>query len=86
VDEVLFGEAPSRIIVSVAPADQARFAQIVGEWAVPVTVLGRVGGEALVMTLEGGHRRVTVAMDALAEAFEEGLTRALAGPTEASRS
>jgi phosphoribosylformylglycinamidine synthase len=86
VDEVLFGEAPSRIVVSVAPADHARFAQIVAEWAVPLTLLGRVGGEALVMTLDGGTRRVVVGVDALAEAFEEGLARGLAAPAEASRS
>ena len=76
-DEVLFGEAPSRIVVSVAPADHARFAQIVGEWAVPLALLGRVGGDALVMTL-GDGRRVAVGVDALAEAFEEGLARGLA--------
>jgi phosphoribosylformylglycinamidine synthase len=75
-DEVLFGEAPSRIVVSVAPADHARFAQIVGEWAVPLAVLGRVGGDALAMTL-GDGRRVAVGVDALGEAFEEGLARGL---------
>ena len=38
VDEVLFGEAPSRIVVTVAPDDVERLTRIAGEWAVPVQV------------------------------------------------
>jgi phosphoribosylformylglycinamidine synthase len=78
-DEVLFGEAPSRIVVSVAPDDQARFGQIVAEWAVPVTVLGRVGGDRLTIRVgsAGDGPRVAVGVDALAEAFEGGFARSL---------
>ena len=35
VDELLFGEAPSRILVTVAPGDAERLLRIVREWAVP---------------------------------------------------
>jgi phosphoribosylformylglycinamidine synthase II len=81
-DEVLFGEAPSRIVVSVGPDDQARFGQIVAEWAVPVTVLGRVGGDRLAIRVgpAGGAPRVAVGVDALAEAFEGGFVRSLEAP------
>jgi len=81
LDEVLFGEAPSRIVVSVPPAEQARFVQIVREWAVPVTVLGRVGGDRLQIRVDDTVR-VAVAVDAIAEAFEGGLTPYFEGPPE----
>src|SRR6185312_6831972 len=47
VDELLFGEAPSRIVVTVAPGDVERLMRIAEEWAVPAHVLGRVGGDRL---------------------------------------
>src|SRR5262249_55636180 len=52
VDETLFGEAPSRILVTVAPGDTERLMRIVGEWAVPVNVLGRVAGDRLDVQVE----------------------------------
>src|SRR5262249_29646362 len=81
VDEVLFGEAPSRIVVTAAPGDVERLMRIVGEWAVPVAVLGRVGGNRL--EIRGGTApRVSVATERLADAFENGLARALEQPIE----
>jgi phosphoribosylformylglycinamidine synthase len=68
VDELLFGEAPSRIVLSVVESERARFEQIVREWAVPVTVLGRVGGTRLVIRV-GGRERVALGLDRLTEAF-----------------
>jgi phosphoribosylformylglycinamidine synthase len=82
VDERLFGEAPSRIIVSVPPSEEPRFARIVGEWAVPVSVLGRVGGEQLRIRM-GEAVRVRLGVDVLAEAFEQGLPRSLGEEVEA---
>jgi phosphoribosylformylglycinamidine synthase len=82
VDEALFGEAPSRILVTVAPEDVERLRRIVGEWAVPVHVLGRVGGDRLEAEV-GSAARVSLPVDALADAFDNGLARALEEPVEA---
>jgi phosphoribosylformylglycinamidine synthase len=81
VDEALFGEAPSRIVVTAAPTDVERLTRIVGEWAVPVAVLGRVGGDRLEIRL-GSGARLSVTTEALADAFENGLARALEQPIE----
>jgi phosphoribosylformylglycinamidine synthase len=80
--EVLFGEAPSRILVTVAPGNVERLLGIVGEWAVPAQVLGRVGGDRLELRV-GARLAVGLPVDALADAFENGLARALEEPLEA---
>jgi len=82
VDELLFGEAPSRIVVTVAPGDVERLMRIAGESAVPAHVLGRVGGDRLEVRV-AGVSRLSVSNDALADAFENGLARALEEPIEA---
>src|SRR5262249_62020483 len=82
VDEALFGEAPSRILVTAAPADVERLLRIVAEWAVPAKVVGRVGGDRLEIRV-GTELRVSVATETLADAFENGLARALEQPIEA---
>jgi phosphoribosylformylglycinamidine synthase len=79
VDELLFGEAPSRIVLSVAPAELDRLTRIVREWAVPLAVLGRAGGDRLTIRV-GGAERVSLAVAELTEAYEHGLGRALEGP------
>jgi phosphoribosylformylglycinamidine synthase len=68
VDARLYGEAPSRIVVSMRPEERGRFEQIVREWDVPVTVLGRVGGDRLVIRADG-RERLAVELSAMAEAF-----------------
>jgi phosphoribosylformylglycinamidine synthase len=68
LDVLLFGEAPSRIVCSLDPAQWPRFERIVREWTVPVTVLGRVGGDRLVIRA-GGRQAVAVTLDGMAEAF-----------------
>jgi phosphoribosylformylglycinamidine (FGAM) synthase-like enzyme len=51
----LFGESPSRIVVSFAESAAARVREIAGEFNCPFTPLGRVGGERLVITLDGAE-------------------------------
>jgi phosphoribosylformylglycinamidine synthase len=80
--ELLFGEAPSRILVTTPPGDVDRLRQIVREWGVPLEVLGRVGGDRLEVRV-GAAAPVSLAVDALADAFENGLARALEQPIEA---
>ncbi len=82
VDELLFGEAPSRVVVSVPPAELDRLTQIVREWAIPLSVLGAVGGDRLRIRV-GDAVRVSLEVAALADAFDHGLSRALEQPVEA---
>ncbi len=82
VDEHLFGEAPSRILVTAAPEDVERLTRIAREWTVPVQVLGHVGGDRLQVRL-GAETRLSLSVEALADAFENGLARALDRPLEA---
>jgi phosphoribosylformylglycinamidine synthase len=82
VDEALFGEAPSRIVVSVAPDDVERLTRVAGEWAAPVQVIGRVGGDRLEIRV-GVAARLSLSTEALADAFGNGLSRALEQPVEA---
>ncbi|MCS7001461.1 MAG: phosphoribosylformylglycinamidine synthase subunit PurL [Dehalococcoidia bacterium] len=74
VEGALFGEAPSRIVVSVAPEHQAAVRTLAEAMGVPVTPLGTVGGDRL---------RIGDAIDRsvreLRDGFEGGLLRALAG-------
>ena len=80
LDAVLFGEAPSRILVSLSPGEWPRFERIVREWAVPVTVLGRVGGDRLRVRV-GERVAVDLGADALADAFSGSLERWLGAPS-----
>jgi phosphoribosylformylglycinamidine synthase len=82
VDELLFGEAPSRVLVTAAPGAVERLMRIVREWTVPVQVLGHVGGDRLDVRV-GTAARVSLPVEALADAFENGLARALDQPVEA---
>jgi phosphoribosylformylglycinamidine synthase len=75
-DELLFGEAPSRIVLSVEPAELPRLTRIVQEWAVPLLLLGRVGGDQLTIRV-GDAPRLAVSLRAMAAEFEGGLARAL---------
>ncbi len=51
LDALLFGEAPTRIIVSAPPESRARLEQAAGAADVPIRMLGRVGGDRLTITL-----------------------------------
>ena len=68
----LYGEAPSRIIVSVAPAQYEALAALAAEYATPISRLGVVGGDRL--TLGGA---LDVAISDLSAAWRGGLRAAL---------
>jgi len=74
LDAALFGEAQSRIVVSCAAEAAGEVESLARGANVPVTRLGRVGGERLAL---GGLLDVSV--EELAAAYHEGLPRALAG-------
>jgi len=73
-DAALFGEGQSRIVISCPPGRRGEIEALAGRYGVPFTHLGRVGGERLVI---GGLLSVPVAD--LAQAYREGLPRALQG-------
>ncbi len=51
LDALLFGEAPTRVIVSAPPESRARLEQAASTADVPMRMLGRVGGDRLTITL-----------------------------------
>lgn len=70
-DESLFHEAPGRIIVSVDPADEEAFRDLVSLCRVPARKLGTTGGEDLVIRLRRQEFRWPVA--ALFEVWDSSL-------------
>ena len=45
--EALFGEAPTRVVVSIAAAQEAELSRRATAAGVPLTALGRTGGDSL---------------------------------------
>jgi phosphoribosylformylglycinamidine synthase subunit PurL len=80
LDALLFGEAPSRIVVSIEPGEWPRFERIVREWAIPVTVLGRVGGDRFRIRV-GERLAIDLSVGALADAFYGALEAVLGAPS-----
>ncbi|HXI46155.1 MAG TPA: AIR synthase related protein, partial [Candidatus Acidoferrales bacterium] len=91
----LFGESPSRLVLSARPADVAALTDLATAAGLPIEVLGPIGGERLVIELHGAHATgaaeergsrvadsVDVAIDDLRHAWDEGLNRALGWGTE----
>ncbi len=74
LDAALFGEAQSRIIVSCLPEKRGDLQALAGRHAVPLTPLGRVGGDRLSL---GDFLDIPVS--SLATAYRDGLPRALEG-------
>lgn len=72
-DAALFGEAPSRVVVSCNSDDLRRFEELAEDRGVPVTVLGAVGGDSLVVRDSGGDPMLTVSMVDARKSWHEGL-------------
>ena len=53
--EALFHEAPSRVLVSVAPADVEEALRIASDAGVRAVVIGRTGGSRLLVRFNGAH-------------------------------
>ncbi len=86
----LFGEGPSRIVFAARPADVGALVALASESAVPLSELGQLGGDRVLIELVGegatgaaeerGARvadAVDVAVTDLRHAWEQGLPRAL---------
>jgi phosphoribosylformylglycinamidine synthase len=87
----LFGESPSRVVVSARPEHVTGILELADAVGLPIEVLGTVGGRRLVIELAGGGATgaaeergsrvadsVDVAIDDLRHAWDHGLERALA--------
>jgi phosphoribosylformylglycinamidine synthase len=74
----LFGEAPSRILLVTPPGAGERLAALAQAMGVPLAMLGRLGGR--------GFRLgpIALSLEALAQAYEGALERALASPGSAT--
>jgi phosphoribosylformylglycinamidine synthase len=76
LDGLCFGEGGSRIVLEVAPEDEAKLALVFAQHAAPHVVIGSVGG----LTLRVRDRDWVLmdeSVDALAEAWRGGLSTAL---------
>jgi phosphoribosylformylglycinamidine synthase len=69
-DEVLFGEGPSRVLVSVAPGAYEAFCERCAQHGVPIQLLGRVIGDRLRMAMP--DMTVDLAVEDLRTAWETG--------------
>lgn len=71
-DALLFGEAPSRIIISVKPEDVDLMLTIAKQEGVPARVIGKVGGKTLVI-----NDWICVDLEEVDGLWRKGLTRLL---------
>ena len=73
----LFGEGPSRIVVSVRAGAARHFEQLMEEFSVPWRWIGRVGGDRFVIRM-GGTRLIDLALDPTTRAWRSGFERYVA--------
>jgi phosphoribosylformylglycinamidine synthase II len=62
LDAQLFGESPSRIVISARPEHAARIQELAAQAGAPVSVLGTVGGKTLRVTA-GGKRQIALPVE-----------------------
>ncbi len=78
-DVALFGEAPTLVLVSVAPEDAERFEEKCEEAGVPCFALGQVGGSSLEITVGGslavGGMGLRIPVADLRKVYETALPR-----------
>ena len=77
LDETLFGEGPSRVVVSVEAARQREFEALMAESAIPWRWIGTTGGERLTVRA-AGRVVVDVAVDRIEHAWRNGFERHMA--------
>jgi phosphoribosylformylglycinamidine synthase len=77
VDLVLFGEGPSRVVVTVAPGQAAEFEALMAESAIPWRWIGRTGGDRLRIAV-GAETVIDVTVERIGHAWRSGFERHLA--------
>ncbi|MEW5783799.1 MAG: phosphoribosylformylglycinamidine synthase subunit PurL [Bacillota bacterium] len=68
----LFGEGPSRVIVSLDPANREKLAALADTLAVPLAEIGHAGGERLVISMSS-KKLIDTPVGALKKVYEEAL-------------
>jgi phosphoribosylformylglycinamidine (FGAM) synthase-like enzyme len=76
-DQVLFGEGPSRVVVSVEPGRERAFEALMAESAIPWRWIGITGGDRLRATVDGGEA-IDAPLEHLAQAWRSGFERHMA--------
>jgi phosphoribosylformylglycinamidine synthase subunit PurL len=71
---LLFGEGPSRVVVSVPAEAERHFEQLMGEFAMPWRWIGKAGGDRLVIRV-GGTPAIDLSVDRAALAWRSGFER-----------
>jgi phosphoribosylformylglycinamidine synthase II len=77
LDEALFGEGPSRVVVTVEPAHQREFEALMAESAIPWRWIGTTGGERLVIRA-AGRVAMDVPVDRIEHAWRSGFEHHMA--------
>ena len=78
IDELWFGESPSRILVSISPKHRSRLLDLTASVNVPLHIIGRVGGDRLKLA-----RNADVSLDEARQIWSSGLANVLSGRMEA---
>jgi phosphoribosylformylglycinamidine (FGAM) synthase-like enzyme len=76
-DETLFGEGPSRVVVSVEAVRTREFEALMAESAIPWRWIGVTGGDRLVVRA-AGQTLVELPLEGLESAWRTGFERHLA--------
>ena len=79
LDQALFGEDPARILIAYDPARRSDVADLAEAHGSPWQPLGVTGGDFLLIEDEDGTRLVNASLTGLADRWEHGLERAIAG-------
>jgi phosphoribosylformylglycinamidine synthase len=77
LDETLYGEGPSRVVVAVEPARRREFEALMAESAIPWRWIGTTGGERLSVRA-AGRTVIDVPVDRLEHAWRSGFERHMA--------
>jgi len=72
----LFGEGPTRILVSVSAGSARHFERLMGEFAIPWRWIGRTGGDRLRIRLDGAVA-VSLSLDRIGHEWRNGFARHL---------
>ncbi len=75
-DALLFGEAPSRIIISLPKSKLSKMEKIAKKYAVPCAVIGKVGGTKLTINC-GKTKAVDLSLKELSNAWRNAIPRRL---------
>jgi phosphoribosylformylglycinamidine synthase len=76
-DLVLFGEGPSRAVVSVPAEAMRAFEHLMTEWTVPWQLIGRAGGRRFRVRI-GGRPVIDLPIEQLTHAWRNGFEQHLA--------